>query len=628
MPTLNPVAVENFQIGVVTRIDDDSVPRGGASDSLNWMTQGDKIELRGGYALMGDEEEGVGRVTGLKKGDRFDEQEVLIVTHGRKVKYFNDVTEKWVETDTVDALPEASDGEDISIDTYNSQAGAFFYLSSPRSSIFKVPMANPGSIVDQNSTSHRGKIKIKKGSMFLWDRQDSEGGFDQNGLYRSQIDKDELSDYPETLAEVIGAGDGSIKTFAGTLSDVTGVKTCMYLRVTDGVESFTDTRNGTLVGNQGGTGSINYATGAFSVTFNTAPVNTQNITADYFIEDSTNGGIVDFSKGVPRIAGEGFTLRQDEGGARFQNMGTISDDEYCLHVKKTWKVTLSADDETATNLAHRQRTGIPYFRAMEEIERGILYVDVISGEDAFVRIMEQSEFSEKTQSPSISDRIDFNEYAFDKAVLKEWGVYDVLLCRLKTSTVNNRAFFFNTVWGSWDITDYRGSVLQEYNGSLVSGDSGSNNVFTLFSGFTDEEANIENRWVSGDDNLDIGGVKQINRFLIEGEIAKDQELEVWISLDGKDFVLYKTITGRGPYVDLAEDVSVGGPTVGSTQVGGRTQATVVHNYTHEFKINTGKFEKLRVKFVAPKVGYVSVSRYEFKDIRYKGRSITPQYAEV
>jgi len=628
MPTLNPIAIENFNTGVVTRIDDDSVPRGGASDSLNWMTQGDKIELRGGYALMGDEEEGVGRITGLKKGDRFDETEVLMVTHGRKVKYFDDVSQLWVEVDTPNLLPESADGEDVAIDTYNSQAGAFFYLSSPRSSIYKIPMANPGSVIDLESDAYRGLIKIKKASMYLWNRQDAEGGFDENGLYRGWIDKDELSDFPEVLAEVIATGDGSTSAYAGTLATVTGKKTCMYVRITDGVETFRDDRNGNLIGSAGGTGSINYATGAYSIEFNADVADTQNITANYYTEDSTDEGIVDFNKSVTRLAGEGFSVRQDEGGAKFQNMGSISDDIYCLHVKKTWKLSLSADDENATNLVHRERTGIPYWRALEEIERGLLYVDTISEEDPFIRIMEQSEFSEKTTSPSISDRINLNNYSFDQAVLKEWGIYYVLYCRTKNSTINNRAFFYNTVWGSWDITDFRGSVSDEYNSTLVAGDSGSNNVFTLFSGFTDEEANIENYWISGDDDLDAGGVKQVNRLLLEGQIMKDQELQVWLSLDGGDFVLAKTISGRGNYVNLADDVTIGGPTVGSTMIGGSTTGVTVHDYKYEFKINTEKFEKIRIKFHASKVGYVSVGKYEWKDIRYKGRSVTPQYTEV
>ncbi len=47
--------------------------------------------------------------------------------------------------------------------------------------------------------------------------------------------------------------------------------------VTDNVETFTDDGNGVLTGDQGGTGSVNYTTGAIAVNFVTAPADGQNI---------------------------------------------------------------------------------------------------------------------------------------------------------------------------------------------------------------------------------------------------------------------------------------------------------------------------------------------------------------
>jgi len=51
--------------------------------------------------------------------------------------------------------------------------------------------------------------------------------------------------------------------------------------VEDGVEVFTDNGSGTLTGDQGGTGSINYLTGVLNVTFNTAPVTGVDINVSY-----------------------------------------------------------------------------------------------------------------------------------------------------------------------------------------------------------------------------------------------------------------------------------------------------------------------------------------------------------
>lgn len=51
--------------------------------------------------------------------------------------------------------------------------------------------------------------------------------------------------------------------------------------VTDNTETFTDDGNGTLTGDLGGTGSVNYTTGLVSVTFITAPSDGQNIYLSY-----------------------------------------------------------------------------------------------------------------------------------------------------------------------------------------------------------------------------------------------------------------------------------------------------------------------------------------------------------
>lgn len=53
------------------------------------------------------------------------------------------------------------------------------------------------------------------------------------------------------------------------------------VRVTDNTEIFDDDENGILTGNLGGSGTVNYATGAITVTFATAPDNGQTIYYSY-----------------------------------------------------------------------------------------------------------------------------------------------------------------------------------------------------------------------------------------------------------------------------------------------------------------------------------------------------------
>ena len=60
--------IQNFKSGLVTKIEDFSIPEDAASSSLNWLTLGDHMELSGGYDVIGTEN-GAGKITGLKVGE-------------------------------------------------------------------------------------------------------------------------------------------------------------------------------------------------------------------------------------------------------------------------------------------------------------------------------------------------------------------------------------------------------------------------------------------------------------------------------------------------------------------------------------------------------------------------------
>jgi len=66
--------IRNFDKGVINNIEQQSIPDGAASDSRNWLTLGDRIELSGGYDIIGTENAGTGRISGLKVSTilRFD----------------------------------------------------------------------------------------------------------------------------------------------------------------------------------------------------------------------------------------------------------------------------------------------------------------------------------------------------------------------------------------------------------------------------------------------------------------------------------------------------------------------------------------------------------------------------
>jgi hypothetical protein len=101
---------------------------------------------------------------------------------------------------------------------------------------------------------------------------------DQGTLRAGQViskDSDGAGVPYEDLSEVLGTGDGTTSAYAGTVTGAPLEPGSVV--VTDGVEAFADDGFGTLTGDGGGSGAINYDTGAVSVTFNANVVNTTNV---------------------------------------------------------------------------------------------------------------------------------------------------------------------------------------------------------------------------------------------------------------------------------------------------------------------------------------------------------------
>lgn len=99
------------------------------------------------------------------------------------------------------------------------------------------------------------------------------------GLVLTRDASEDFIPYEEIADEVIGTGDGTNKTFANTLTKKPVEPGSVS--VTDGTEAFSDDGFGTLTGADGGTGTVNYGSGAVSVTFNAAVVNLTEVKADY-----------------------------------------------------------------------------------------------------------------------------------------------------------------------------------------------------------------------------------------------------------------------------------------------------------------------------------------------------------
>lgn len=638
---MKSLSVTTFKSGIIDTIEDRSIPRGAASRSLNWLTMGDSIELRRGFTFMGDVSQvsGAGRATGLKKASNALQVEVLFYTYGQKLKYFDETTDEWVEVGS-DLLGAAANGEDISLAEYVTNAGNQLWLNSPNcAGFFKIMTANPGSAVDQynSSKNYKGHIKIDTNACFLWGRTK-----DKTGVYRSYID--ELNSTTVT-AEALASGDGATLAFSGTLAFKGGgsKRTCFGVTVTDGTETFTDDYAGTLTGDLGGTGTINYATGAWAVTFNTAPaIGVNNITSTYQWEDATNHGIADFTKSATRLAGEGAIWRQDEGGGPVRNISSYNNVYYCMHEKSSWALTIAIDDTPSgsSNLPYRKNVGIPALRASVETGEGIYYIDKTSSEDPAVRLLTYDRSGSQQVIPvPLSNNLDLNAYEFDTAAAFAWGDLRLFACRTSDSTVNNRTLVYNRFWKSWDIFDYAISSFDTYNGALVAGDSLSSNVMTLFSGLADDDSIIANYWEGSLDDLTMAGLKKNKKMRLAGNIGPDQKLKVSLSFDNGPFVEIggsddTTVTpnvhtyaieGSGAYVDRTQRVSIGPLTLGRGEIGGGSNGVEAYPYDREFSIGVEKFSRAKIRLEAIDIGYVSVSQYTFRDIRSKGDKAPRKY---
>lgn len=623
--------VKNFKYGQIDTIEARSIPPGAASSALNWLTLGAKIELRRGYAVKGTRVTGTQKTTGIHVAYKPDGTQVLFYSYDAKVKYFDESlsTPDFTEIGS-DMLTSAASGEDIAFANYVSLAGYQVWLSSPNSGLFK-GMLNKGAAAvpptfkdNYNSAlNYKGKIKIKLSRMFLWAR-----AADKTGIYLSYIDAQATT---AVSAEILGSGDGVTKTFTGTLSALSGKRTAYAITATDGtpvVETFSDNYDGTLTGSAGGTGTINYSSGAISITFNAAPSATaNNVTVSYNWEDSTSTGIADFHFSATRLAGQGAIYRQDDGG-NAQSVETYKDTEYSFHSVKTWALTLGRDDTTATNLQYRQGVGIPNWRAAVATGSGIFFIDDTDKAKPRLKFATFDPGSVEVVPVPISNNLDLAGYLFSLGWAADWGDYILFGCRTSNSTTNNRTIVYHKIWKSLDVLDYYGTCQTQYNGACLLGDSGSPNVLEIFSGFDDDGNLIDNYWISGLDKLQIDELKKSRELWVRGEIQPNQDLDIYLALDNGNYTFIGTIHGDGSYVDFGQAISIGSNVLGKQPIGGSSSGgETAYNYFYKIKIRSliDKFELAKIKFVATGIGYVSVSEYTFNDLTRHGQKVPSKY---
>lgn len=618
--------VHAFQYGLVNYPEAQEIPRGAASDELNFITRGTKIETRNGYAPYGDEIAGNSKAY-VFTAHKWDGTEIIFKASGNSLYYDSDGAGTWVEVGT--NILAGNNGETIWFGEYFSPAGAQMWVSSTHTDLIKIMTANPGSYKSQydSSKNFKGSIQIKTSRMFLWNYlSGSIGKATKNTLQGSCID---AQAYTTVSAEAHGNGDGATKTFAGTLSALTGKRTGFGIQFTDTVESFVDDYMGNLTGTLGGTGTINYSTGAYSITFSTAPVNLAPITATYQWEDSTAGGIADFSRSATRTAGQGFSLPQNEGGD-IKTVLSLNGSEYVLHERKAYVVNIPADDTQTTNQIYREKLGLASDQGAVAGAEGIYYIDTTR--KPFVGILTYDPVSSLVMPKNLSEGIlDLTGYLFDKCVAFEFDVFVGFACRTAESTVNNRILLLNrAISGSggvyvFDMQDFFAQSFCLKNGALIAGDSATASVFNLFANYDDDGAVPNSYWAGNVDDYGSPGLKKARSWWFEGEIDINQEVAVYLDIDRGGYVQIGTISGAAGYVDKSQSTSVGSLIVGLKEVGDGSNGSNAFHYQCEIRSRISKFQNRKIKFVPLGIGYFSVSRHTDHDIVFHEDKLPARY---
>ena len=606
--------------GLINRISAEKIPADAASDSQNFLTEGDRISLRRGMALVGTENVGASKITGEHIAYKRDGTQLHLRSRAAKVEYYDETTDDWVEVGS-NILGTAASGEDVSFANYDSPAGAQCWFSSPNSGLFKMMVANPGSAEDNfdGTKNYKGKLRIKLNRMSMWGTKVS--GYtsaNTTSLFDSYIDA-------RTYTTVTAQAVADVAT--GTLTDVTGIRTCFGVSITHTAsgEIFTDNYNGVLTGSLGGTGTINYTTGAFTTSASGAGTST------YQWENSTANGIADFTYAATRLAGQGNIYPQSTGGA-LQTVLSIDDTDYCIHELETWALTRGRDDTTATNLIFRDHVGIQNHRGAISSGRGIYYIDNIDQNDPKVRNLTFEAGSTVLIPFSISDSLDLKNYRFNLAAFHEWGDYVLLACRHKDFTYNQTMFAYNKRLSQggnhvWDKLDYYATCFATYNGTLMLGDSLAANTYQAFSNTDDDDSNISAYWIGKLEDHGISGLKKTKILEIEGYIGPNQSVNVYLANDRGAFSgTVGTIDGDGSYVDLGQQVHVGANVLGEVEIGGGSSSDLpAYHYIKQIKVNSDKFEVHQLKLEPTALGYFAFTKITFRDLRKKSKRLVSRY---
>lgn len=593
--------VEAFISGTHNMLPNEIIPADAASDSLGWLTRDGRIELMYGRQTIGGAG-AAGKSYGEHTAYRADGTSVRF----RKVDGTIQVLVGSTWTDVITGLSSA----DYVFANYQSLAGAFVYIFGP-DGIYKICTANPtdyASLYDADK-NFKGYGIIDRARTILWGRAD-----DPTGLYGSYIDA-QGDNYNTETNEATASGGGTL-SFKG--SNPTATCFGVEITLTGTGEVYTDDFNGNLTGSLGGTGTINYMTGAYTLS------NSGTGTADYQWEDSNDEGVTDFTKSSTRQAGEGFLLRQDVGGDAIKNVLVLDGNYFSLKARSCYRLVLDAADTNPLNEVFRTDIGVPSLRASVATGAGILFLNTANPSRPRFGFIQRNPLGDNFDAVELFPHYDFSKFVYTDCLVDTWDKYAIVACMESDATENNRLLLCDPIAKTVDATYYGIRTSTKDAGYLYGGDPLSKTTYELFTGFDDLGDAITNFWDSKGETFGSDILKKVRKERYKGKISPDQKIGVYIQLDDGDFALIGTILGSGEYVDYGTSYAIGTTLVGFDTVGGG-DTTNVYQYFIELKIKTSKFRKRIIRFKALAIGYCSVERMTDFDLLTYQEKMPHQY---
>ncbi len=379
----------------------------------------------------------------------------------------------------------------------------------------------------------------------------------------------------------------------------------------------------------GATTETNYTTGVIKLTTDIPVPTTQNIIVEYQWENSNNKGVTDFSYSEPRVASEGFMFRQDEGGDEILKVEIGQDGAYYSMKKfSSYRLELDTTDLNAVNTIFRKDIGIPSNRASVSTGSGIVFINTANPERPVLTILTRNSLGDSIEPKELVNHYDFSRFRYDDAALTTYGSWTVIACRTNQSTYNNRLILVDIGRKRVDTINYTARTFAKSRDQyLYAGDSVTESVQRIFSGYDDLDLQIENEWIGKGETYASEDLKKAKRLVLQGLIDTNQNISVFISEDDSEFYLAGTVRGDAEYVDTSREFTVGSSMVGDMEVGGDTpeEQFIAYKYFREIKIKTSKYRKITIKFVATGFGFCSVNYLMQKNILVFEQRIPKKY---